>query len=680
MKRLEKSTKRRLVLMMASVGLMFSIAAPGYSQSSTATPASTVNGRITFTRVAYSPSGFDIFTMNMDGSDQVNLTPYDGTRPNEDTSPAWSPDGARIAFVSNRDGNQELYTMNPDGSGVVRLTNTPSIRYKRQPAWSPDGTRIAFSGLPSNTTHALANIYVINLNDGGVRQLTTQGSNNSPSWSPDGNVIAFESFRDSSTSALYVMNADGSNQRIFFDTQGANDSSPAWSPDGTRIAFAVGKICVAPCSEIYVVGVNGNRPTRLTDPNLSSYSPAWSPDNRKVAFSGAPPRVALQVLNPAIYVMNADGSDVHRVSNFDSNVDTRSDYDPDWWTLAASSTAEQWEPAPPNSTGTEISTLISNGAVYARVKLTFPNAGYRVTDWGQVVRTGSDISVDAKVERWTGGSAQVITIVEHLYELGELTLGTYSFTFKSYGALFKTQPFTVNSTPPVANAVDDPAFFVRQHYLDFLDREPESQGFNAWVGRLSRCPAGNASCDPIEVSASFFRSEEFQIKGYWVYRFYTASLGLRPGYAGFVTDMRRVTGQTPEERDARKDAFTDEWMARPEFRARYDGLSNAGYVDALLQTAGVTLAGRDQLVGDLDAGRRNRAQVLRAVVESPEVYSNEYNGAFVTMQYFGYLRRDPEPDGYDAWLRVIIANPQDYRTMVWGFVTSVEYRKRFGQP
>ena len=93
----------------------------------------------------------------------------------------------------------------------------------------------------------------------------------------------------------------------------------------------------------------------------------------------------------------------------------------------------------------------------------------------------------------------------------------------------------------------------------------------------------------------------------------------------------------------------------------------------------MTLSIRDQLVGDLDAGRRTRAQALRAVIESAEVYARGYNPAFVAMQYFGYLRRDPEPEGYEAWLRVINTNPADYRTMVWGFVTSVEYRKRFGQ-
>ena len=89
------------------------------------------------------------------------------------------------------------------------------------------------------------------------------------------------------------------------------------------------------------------------------------------------------------------------------------------------------------------------------------------------------------------------------------------------------------------------------------------------------------------------------------------------------------------------------------------------------------LSNRAQLVAGLKGGTLTRADVLKAIVESPEVSAKEYNRAFVAMQYYGYLRRDPEPEGYQAWLRVLNNNPQDYHTMVWGFVTSVEYRNRF---
>lgn len=243
-----------------------------------------------------------------------------------------------------------------------------------------------------------------------------------------------------------------------------------------------------------------------------------------------------------------------------------------------------------------------------------------------------------------------------------------------------TLTITDNDAAATANPLDTNSFFVRQQYIDFLSREPEQSGFDAWLAVLNRCGTGDPACDRTEVSASFFRSEEFQSKGYFVYRFYKVSLGRLPGYTEMIADMRRVTGETGDEVIAKKAAFTSEWVERAEFKAKYDGLSNAAYVDELLRTAGVTLAIRDQLVADLQNNLKTRAEVLRLIVESPEVYNKEYNGAFVAMQYFGYLRRDPESEGYAAWLRVIERNPADYRTMVNGFITSIEYRLRFGQP
>ena len=243
-----------------------------------------------------------------------------------------------------------------------------------------------------------------------------------------------------------------------------------------------------------------------------------------------------------------------------------------------------------------------------------------------------------------------------------------------------TLTITDNDSAGAANPIFNTPFFVRQQYLDFLSREPEPEGFNAWVGVLDRCPNVNndPSCDRIEVSASFFRSQEFQIKGYFVYRFYKVSFNRLPRYVEIIPDMRSVTGQTGEEVTAKREAFTNAWVQRPEFRAAYDTVTDpAAYVDTLLQTAGVTLANRNQLVDNLRAGRLSRAQVLRAIVESPEVDRKEYNGAFVAMQYFGYLRRDPETEGYSAWLRVIDRG-DSYRVMVDGFMNSTEYRLRFG--
>jgi hypothetical protein len=235
-----------------------------------------------------------------------------------------------------------------------------------------------------------------------------------------------------------------------------------------------------------------------------------------------------------------------------------------------------------------------------------------------------------------------------------------------------------------ANPVDNSTFFVRMHYIDFLNREGEPAGVAAWVNSLDTCtatdPFAPSSCDRVEVSSRFFRSVEFMLKGSFVIRFYRVSLGRNPGYREFTRDSQRVTGQTAEEVFANRDAFTVEWVERADFKAIYDGLSNEAYVDKLEETAGVTLANKAQLVADLNSMTKTRAQVLREVVESAEVGSRMYNDAFVLMEYFGYLRRDAEATGLQAWLAYLNAHPGDYRTMVRGFINSVEYRKRFGDP
>ena len=216
------------------------------------------------------------------------------------------------------------------------------------------------------------------------------------------------------------------------------------------------------------------------------------------------------------------------------------------------------------------------------------------------------------------------------------------------------------------------------HYVDFLNRQGEPAGVAAWVNQLNTCPPGAQTCDRVETSSRFFRSEEFMLKGNFVIRYYKVSLGTNPAYREFTRDSQRVTGQTAAEVMTNRAAFADEWVQRADFRALYDALSNQGFVDKLEQTAGVTLANKAQLVNDLDTMAKTRSQVLREVVESNEVKARMYNDAFVLMEYFGYLRRDAEAAGFQAWLTYLNAHPGDYRTMVNGFVNSIEYRKRFG--
>jgi uncharacterized protein (TIGR03118 family) len=233
-----------------------------------------------------------------------------------------------------------------------------------------------------------------------------------------------------------------------------------------------------------------------------------------------------------------------------------------------------------------------------------------------------------------------------------------------------------------ANPIDDKAFFVRQHYLDFLGREPEVTGFDVWVAVLNNCAGGVAPCDRITVSAAFFNSPEYQSRGYYIIRAYRAAYGRDPLYGEFMGDLSRLNGATPEESNALRAAFTADLAARNEFRATLDALTNAAYVDRLISNTGVAFpaATRDQLVAALNAGTRTRAQVLSDIVDSPLFVQHvpTFNRAFVLAEYFGYLRRNPDPAGFNAWINFLNANPGAFRTMVTGFVNSVEYRQRFG--
>ena len=244
----------------------------------------------------------------------------------------------------------------------------------------------------------------------------------------------------------------------------------------------------------------------------------------------------------------------------------------------------------------------------------------------------------------------------------------------------------VSNDPPAAqNPIDAVNFFVTQQYIDFLGRLPDTDGFRNWTDTLSICPNGgfgefdNPHCDRVHVSAGFFLSEEFRGRGYFAYKFYEVGFDRRPTYAEFVPDMAQVGGaQSPESEVLSKAAYTDAFVQRPEFKNRYDSLSNSVYVDALEINAEVTLTNKAALVAALNANQKTRAQVLREIVELSSVNDKFFIRAFVAMQYFGYLRRDPDTIGYNNWVNTLTADPNNFRHMIFGFLFSDEYRKRFG--
>jgi uncharacterized delta-60 repeat protein len=253
-------------------------------------------------------------------------------------------------------------------------------------------------------------------------------------------------------------------------------------------------------------------------------------------------------------------------------------------------------------------------------------------------------------------------------------------TAASLGAISQATITITDNANTSGNPLDQSAFFVRQHYIDFLGREPDPAGFQGWQNSLNNCPAGDKSCDRIEVSSGFFRSAEFQERGYFTYRFYSVALGRKPDYAEFIPDLAKVSGFLSDaEKEANKVAFINEFMQRQEFKTRYDSLTDpTAYVDGLLNTAGLqTHPSRDGWIASLQNNSLTRAQVLRQLAESAESYAKFYNEGFVVMQYFGYLRRDPDI-AYLDWIKSMNQNG-DYRSMIDGFVNSAEYRQRFGQ-
>jgi subtilisin family serine protease len=258
-------------------------------------------------------------------------------------------------------------------------------------------------------------------------------------------------------------------------------------------------------------------------------------------------------------------------------------------------------------------------------------------------------------------------------------------TGASLGTSTATVTIAENDTGQSQNPIDSIPFFVTQQYIDFLGRLPDATGFANWVATLNGCPNGgfgefdNPHCDRVHVSSGFFLSVEFQGRGYFAYRFYEVALDRRPTYGEFVPDMAQVGGpQSPESEVLSKAAYTEAWTQRTAFKSRYDALSNSAYVNALETNAEVTLPNKAALVTALDDGEKTRGEVLREIVELNSVSNRFFNRAFVAMQYFGYLRRDPDTVGFQNWLNTMNADPSNFRHMIFGFLFSTEYRQRFG--
>lgn len=277
-----------------------------FTPTSTITPTfAPVNLTARLAFVSERDGNEEIYLINTSGS-LVNLTNH----PANDSEPSWSPDGTRITFTSNRDDATDIYVMNADGSGLTNLTNHQA--FDMRPIWSPDGTRIAFlSDRDDDNDDSLADfdIYVTNLDGSDVVNLTNRPVfPRSFTWSPNSKWLVFwERGQDQHESELYRVNVSSLNL-----VQLTNDSSHgphlAWSPDGAHIAFNYG---TEGPSEIHVMNFDGTGRVMLThhteDESISDYFSAWSPDGNQIAFESDRDNYY------GIYIMNADGSHIIRL-------------------------------------------------------------------------------------------------------------------------------------------------------------------------------------------------------------------------------------------------------------------------------------------------------------------------------------------------------------------------------
>ncbi|HEY5028787.1 MAG TPA: DUF4214 domain-containing protein [Candidatus Angelobacter sp.] len=296
----------------------------------------------------------------------------------------------------------------------------------------------------------------------------------------------------------------------------------------------------------------------------------------------------------------------------------------------------------------------------------------------------------------------------------------------------KVKPVRLRPGTDVPITIDDADFFSQQHYIDFLRRFPDAPGQAHWTGEITQCsdPAQRqpgeslASCTErkrANTSAAFFLSPEFQNTGSFVVRVYWGTLGklqnvpnaqcpgvpagltgnCRPTYADYIADMRQVANGIVvndhldfNKINANKHAFVDQFVNTAAFKAKYDALNNQAFVDTLFLTTGINASPSERAALVTSLSTQTRSSVVFQVVDGTTTgndgaltfnntygkafYDQEFNTAFVFMEYIGYLRRNPDQDGYDHWLGKMnqFGNWVDAQ-MVLAFILSPEYRNRF---
>jgi len=274
-------------------------------------------GRILFT--SERDGNREVYMINGDGSDETNFT----NNPASDTEPSWSPDGTRIALSSDRDGpGQDVYTMNLDGGDVLRLTDSPAVDGGVQ--WSPDGKRIVFYGFEAP---AVGYLWITGAEGGEAVPLLKSihppdADENCTGgfpggWFPDNDRIVFRGTHTASvTGQVCSVRADGSDVKVILSESGVLSFNPALSPDGKRIAFVSNR---DGNNEIYIADADGANLRRLTSDDANDDNPTWSPDGQWLAFASD------RDGDYEIFIARTNGKDLQQLTH-----NTANDFDPAW--------------------------------------------------------------------------------------------------------------------------------------------------------------------------------------------------------------------------------------------------------------------------------------------------------------------------------------------------------------